>query len=870
MHNSTFPEEIKLSNGIPVILQHYAGHVAATYWWVKVGSADELPGEEGFAHFLEHMLFKDAAAKEMGIPSSGQMAEAIESCGGEINAFTSFDQTVYHVTCAEGHWEKILTVFGDLAKPQSFLKEDFLREREVILEELRKNEDNPGRQLFETLFKTTFSKHPYGRPVIGYAKTLKSANVKQLEIFYRKHYISQNMGLVIVGPMDEPKRKEGILKTLEKKWGQKIIPEKKLSSSARVTDNPLRKEVALVKKTFDVQSPTLALSFRVPDLKHPDLPILDLIVGVLSLGELSRLYQRLFYQNALVTDVSGGLYVPKDPGMLFFQMETESISKIHAILDSVFDEFKRLTQEGPTPEELSRVIVTAESEKLYSTQTADSMASRLGFLKFVLDDLNYDQKYLESLRQVNVKKFQETARKYLVSNRMSLALLLPKEEKNFALDGLREKIQKNLLSDTIQKEKPLQRAKARFFPEVIQSPLGISLIYQEKPLSHVVSVQAVALGGVRLELPDWGVSHLLSQTWAKGTHQKTAREISSIVEGSAAGLEGFSGRNTIGLSLTSLARDWEKLSSLFTEILAYPSFQNEEVSHSKRITEEEIKSLEDHSSQLCIKLFLETLYEEHPYGRWTTGSLESVSKIQGDKLKDFHQKWIRPERLVISVVGAVQKEKVLLWLEQLEQLLKDNKGQASSPSLPQEESDLKAPRWVEKKLKREQTHILVGGLGCRVNSQDRYAVRLLQTLLGGQSGRLFLELREKRSLAYSVAPMSFEGMERGYVGTYIACAPEKRQEAIKGIRSVLEQLGKKGPKESEMKRAQEFYLGRRAMELQSDSSLSSHYCLQTLYGLPFIEEQELSRKIRSIGAKELQKVCQKYFLEPPQVTSVVC
>src|SRR5215217_8301038 len=110
------PEQHFLSNGIPVVLQNYDAPVAANYWWVKTGSADESSAEAGFAHFLEHMLFKDAAAKETGKASTGQMATTIESLGGDINAYTSFDQTVYHVTSAAQHWEKVLDAFGTMAK----------------------------------------------------------------------------------------------------------------------------------------------------------------------------------------------------------------------------------------------------------------------------------------------------------------------------------------------------------------------------------------------------------------------------------------------------------------------------------------------------------------------------------------------------------------------------------------------------------------------------------------------------------------------------------------------------------------------------------------------------------------------------------
>src|SRR5262249_25615120 len=148
----------------------------------------------------------------------------IESLGGDINAFTSFDQTVFHVTCAEHQWERVLGAFGTLARPQEFLAKDFEREREVILEELRKNEDSPGRQLFQTLFSSTFSKHPYGRPVIGFVKSLKAANVKQLEAFYKRNYISGKMGLILVGPLADAKgnRKKSILRLLEKNFGSQV------------------------------------------------------------------------------------------------------------------------------------------------------------------------------------------------------------------------------------------------------------------------------------------------------------------------------------------------------------------------------------------------------------------------------------------------------------------------------------------------------------------------------------------------------------------------------------------------------------------------------------------------------------------------
>lgn len=887
------PEQLELSNGIPVILQHCESPVAATYWWIKTGSADEAPAEAGFAHFLEHMLFKDAAAKETGRASTGQMARAIESLGGDINAYTSFDQTVYHVTSAAHHWERVIDAFGAMAKPQRFLKSDFDREREVILEELRKNEDSPGRKLFQKLFSLTFKKHPYGKPVIGYVKTLKAARVGQLEAFYRRNYVSGKMGLVLVGPVNDEtgNRKKAILKYLEKHFGGKVLPKREVRNNPRPLDAPIAKaDIPPVEVVpFDVKTPTLSVSFRAPELSHEDTPALDLLAGILGMGELSRLYQRLFYQTSIATEVSGGLYTPKDPGMLYFQAEVGSMDKIKPAYEEIFRELKKIRDEGPTPEELARVIVNAESEKLYATQTADGLAGRLGFLKFTLEDMDYDQKYVEELRAIDSARVSEIAARYLDPRRMSIVLQIPKDQKlDFDVKEISQMAARILATQapavgTKSTSKAFVKTAGK--ADIFTLPSGMKIAYFERPQSHVFSMHASVLGGLRMELAapigsaetDWGSSHMMAMTWTKGTHAikgrpaRDAREIAAVVEGSAAGMDGFSGRNSVGLQMTGLARDWSKLSDLFADVLVAPSFPKDEIEHSRRVTEDSIRGIDDHSSQLCSKLFLETLYEHHPYGKMTYGSLESIAKLDSQKLQAVHAQWIRPERLTVSVSGPVRRAAFDLWLGELEERISSiSRGSPKVfPATLPDEAGLKAPRWVDKNLGREQTHILVGGLGTKIFSEDRHAIRLLQTILGGQSGRLFIELREKKSLAYTVSPVSFEGLESGYIGTYIACAPPKKDEALAGIKQVLEKLAAKGPTPAEMARSKEFFLGRRAMEMQSDSAIAAHQGLETLYGVEHLEDHQMIKKIHAVTAKQIQKVCKQYLVDPFMVTSIV-
>lgn len=880
MPNIFFPEEHKLSNGIPVVFQHYEGLVAATYWWVRIGSCDEAPGEEGFAHFLEHMLFKDAAAREIGIPSSGRTARAIESLGGDINAYTAFDQTVYHVTCAENQWEKVIDIFGDMAGQKKFLRTDFEREKEVILEEVRRNEDSPERQLFQTLFSQTYSKHPYGRPVIGYSKTLKKAKHPQLESFFRRNYVAGNMGLVLVGPLDDStgERRKILLKKLEKKFGSAVLPAQKTERYVRPAEKVLRDKVNVVSKAFDVQVPSFAFSFRGPELRHPDVPALDLAAGVLGVGELSRLYQRVFYKKSLATEVSGGLYIPRDPGMIYFEAGLNDIGKLDQLATEMFEEVNRLCLDGPEEEELSRIIVNAESERLYSTQTADGIAGRLGFMRFALGDLNFDHTYLEMLKTVSSGKISEILRKYLDHKRMCIVTLLPEKEARFEMSYLKDQAKRFFTADqkkhTIMKHKNYEGEDTPPV-ETFTRASGLRVVYCQRQQSHGFCIQASVLGGLRLELgnqngrdlSNWGVSHMLALTWAKGTSTKNAQDIARIVEGHAANLDGFSGRNSVGLEIIGLSRDWKILSELFKDVLFDPSFPEDEILHSRRVAEDDVRAVEDHSGQLCSKMFLETLFESHPYGFLLTGSLESLPKIDRVRLLAFHHAWLRPDRLVISVTGNINRADLENWLEKLEKspnYLK-SAGCVNVPEAILEEFPAKGPRWARRKLGREQVHIIVGNLGARMGAEDRYALRLIQTVLGGQSGRLFLELREKKSIAYSVAPLAFEGLEPGYLGTYIACSASKEKEALDCIHDLYEKLAAKGLGAAEMKRAKEFFLGRRVMDLQSDQSLAGYFGLRLLYGIPVFDR----RNIEKVTSSEISQFCRRHYLEPHKVISVV-
>ena len=180
-----------------ILEENHASPVVAVNVWVKTGSACEEEGEYGLAHVHEHMLFKGTEKRKVG-----EIARVIESSGGDINAFTSFDETVYYVVIASRFIDIALDVLADAMQNSTFDPEELNKELEVVVEEIRRSEDSPSRNLTEKMFATTFTEHPYGRPVIGSEESVKSFTREGITDFYKKWYAPNNMVLVVVGDFE--------------------------------------------------------------------------------------------------------------------------------------------------------------------------------------------------------------------------------------------------------------------------------------------------------------------------------------------------------------------------------------------------------------------------------------------------------------------------------------------------------------------------------------------------------------------------------------------------------------------------------------------------------------------------------------------
>ena len=235
----------ELENGLTVILEeNHASPVVSVNVWVETGSACEVKGEYGLAHVHEHMLFKGTEKRDVG-----EIARVIESSGGDINAFTSFDETVYYVVIASRFLDTALDVLSDAMQNSTFDPGELEKELEVVVEEIRRGQDSPGRNLSEKMFSTAFTEHPYGRPIIGSIESVRSFTREGIMEFYKKWYSPENMVLVVVGDFDsasvEEKIEETFGKLRKKEVAECVIKEEPVQQEMRtfVIDKPLQEGI---------------------------------------------------------------------------------------------------------------------------------------------------------------------------------------------------------------------------------------------------------------------------------------------------------------------------------------------------------------------------------------------------------------------------------------------------------------------------------------------------------------------------------------------------------------------------------------------------------------------------------------------------
>ncbi len=394
-----------------IVQEHRASDVVALHLWVGVGGRDEDPTESGFSHFVEHMLFK-------GTDSRGPIFvdREVEGVGGRTNAGTSLDYTFYHMLLPARRATRGIEVLADVAFNSAFDPQEIDRERRVVFEEVRLGEDNPRSSVIRQLYTQVFAGHPYGRPVLGDEATLKAANRERLRGYYKRHYVPDNMTLVVVGAVDATEIRAAVDDSFAK------VP---AAGYRRRSLPPLAPLAGLRRREVSrsEQQAYLALGWSAPALSDEDVFAADLLASILGGSRSSRLNQALRERSWLVSTVRASYTALQGRGMLSVtaQLEPADVRKVE---EAILEEIRRIQAEGVSELERQRAITRAESDHAFATETAEGLASAYGLAETVWR-LEEELRYLDRLRAVTREQIREVARRYLHIDRYSAVVFSP-------------------------------------------------------------------------------------------------------------------------------------------------------------------------------------------------------------------------------------------------------------------------------------------------------------------------------------------------------------------------------------------------------------------------------------------------------------
>ncbi len=406
---------IKLDHGLTLIHQYQpATPVAVVDVWIKAGSRLEPHPWLGMAHFLEHMIFKGTKQVSPRI-----FDQIVESNGGIANAATSYDYAHFFLTTASSYLPKTLPYLAEILLNAEIPEEEFIRERNVVLEEIRSCSDDPDWLGLQTLCESLYQRHPYGRSILGHETQLQNYSPQQMRCFHRTHYQPDNMTVVIVGDVQE----KAALSLVDKNFSQFNSPEQ-CPSTLTEAEPPLldirRTQMYLPR----LEQGRLLMGWIGPGVEHlKDGCGLDLLSTILAAGRSSRLVRELREQQQLVYDVESSFSLQKDSSLLTIGawLAPQNLELVEQLIR---EQLEKLQINPVTEEELAKAKRLLCHDYIFSTETPNQLAGLYGYYQTIASaELCLAYPYI--IKAFSALELQQIAHQYLSSERYAITVMQP-------------------------------------------------------------------------------------------------------------------------------------------------------------------------------------------------------------------------------------------------------------------------------------------------------------------------------------------------------------------------------------------------------------------------------------------------------------
>jgi zinc protease len=839
--------QIRLDNGLDVItLEDFSCPIVAVQVWYHVGSKDEQPDRQGFAHMFEHMMFR--GTDRLG-PTD--YFGFIRKVGGYCNGYTSFDKTVYLETLPAEQLDLALWLE---AERMAFLKidqENFDTERKVVEEERRRGLNQPYGAVYEDLFNAVYKVHPYRWTPIGKIPDLRASSVGELRAFWKKYYTPSNATLIIAGAVTHEKAQEAARKYFG--W----IPKYDVPERVAIKEPPAEHEREVTLKEDNAPAPLVGVVYRTVPLADKNSVVFDVISKILGGGNSSRLYRQLVAEKQMAVAAEAESYNLEQDGLFGAGAALPPFgSDPNAVLVLIMAQVEKLRKEPVSEKELTKAKNQLLRKIVTDNLKVEKKASLLGTAAVVMGDVSRVNQSIDEINSVTADDILRAANQYLVpehalevkvERNLLGAVFSKSEEDDSPITAPREDNAPapgragEVRPDDYPKSAPFAPADVEnVMPKYSETVLdnGMKVLVVSNHEVPFVSVNLGFLGGAWTEDKP-GICSMAMQMLTKGTANYTEGQLADELETYAISLSGSGSMDTSMVKMGTLTVNLDRAMGLLGEVVLRPSFPADELEKLRKqvLTELEVSSATP--EYLAEKAFRQKLYGEHPYSRTAVGEIEDVNALTADDIKGWWTQYIRPDTAVLIFAGDVDKEQALSLAEQTfgDWHVAGAQPQRKLPELVQ-------PRQTQIYLVDRpgsiQSQIRVGQLGITRHDKNYFVSRVVSNYFGWAfNSRLNESIRVAKGLTYGV----WGGYEASrFAGAFKTGTFSKTESTAEAVKAVIEEIGRlksEPPSDRELKESKSYMLGSFVKDRETTQQVANDLWL--------IESQQL-------GADYLQRL----------------
>ncbi len=815
-----------LPNGLTLIVKPDASAaLASVQVWVKTGSQhEEAHLGAGLSHYLEHMLFKGTERR-----AGREISATVQAHGGYINAYTTFDRTVYYIDLPSEHCGVALDLLADAVLHSTLPADEVAREKEVILREIAMTRDDPDNRFWEAFFATAFREHPYRHPIIGYRDVFSAVTRDDLLAYYRTRYVPNNLVVVVVGDVDVAATQA----LVAQHFGS--VPRARLAP-VLVPGEPTalaRREQHLVE---DLELTRAGLAWQVPGLTHPDAPALDLLATVLGAGDSSVLWQGIREQAGLVHAIDAQSWNPGSTGLFCVSFNCDAPKRV-AATTAIERELARCARRGFPAAALRKARRQLVVGEINTRKTMAGQASRLGAAEVVVGDLGYNRAYFERLAPLTSRDLQRVLRQYLLTAPATSVSIGPRAG-----------------------AEATAAAAARRSPpdfEEIRLPNGARLLLQPDPRLPNLHLRLLSRGGPLLEDPARrGSTSLLATMLTKDTRRQDAAAVARAIEEVGGVLQPFSGNNSLGLAVEVLAPDLPRGLQILADATLQPAFRARTFGIEQAAHLAELQQDRDDVVTLGRKLLRQKFFGGHPLALDAHGDEAGVKSLTPPDLAALHRRLFVAPNVVLAVSGDFVPKRLRSRLEEfLAQLPKGGAPERRPLGLPLPAA---TGDFVEIQP-REQAVVFQAFPGPAMLAPDFYVGEVADELFSGMASRLFERVREEKGLAYFVRSARVTGFESGMFCFYAGTAPATAGAVLAEIEAEIARVQSGGIEDAELLRCQVRLKAARRQGLQPIGARAMQAGLNVLYGLPANDWKNYDAYIDRVTRADLAAFATRYF-----------